>query len=103
MIDYKTVFQLAQEKGYVRYFQGDTVKMLHSDFIELTLIWKWLRDEKGIFIEIHHLVPTSYNFYFRACSEKGKDIKNARIEGRTIWDTYEQALLEGTAEALKLI
>jgi hypothetical protein len=114
MTTYKEVFQLAQDKGFFKNvnnkslfeeitevqksYVGKTKQICY--LLQLTLIQKWLRDEYKIFCWVQlngnsirqHYIPllmTNLN-------------PNNTIEFSK-YDTYEQALLEGISEGLKLI
>ena len=111
MTNYKDTFQLAQDKGYEAQFTNvDTSEKYFAapkewQLLELTLIQKWLRDEYKIMVQPMYVfhrtdeglppfnvgkIPNSHTSYIAT--------------GENIWcDTYEQALLEGIHEALKLL
>lgn len=104
---YKEVFQLAQDKGYKCRMNWQIVKqgMTHQIFpvdelviFELTLIQKWLRDEKEIDIEVsnQYTSPVLGKWYFA---------KVLYMDRRVLMNkrTYEDALLDGITEALNLI
>lgn len=59
---------------------------------------KWLRDEKGLYIEIYYnITGWSFNIF---------DLKNRRYyEHNSLdsYDTYEEALFKGISKALDLI
>lgn len=109
-MDYKEVFQLAQEKGYdsiivfpARY--GGDAALPHeaineaAKLCELTLIQKWLRDNICICTLID-LQPNGYYWYLHDLSLK----QDRTISfSREYFDSYESALLEGINEALKLL
>jgi hypothetical protein len=84
----------------------DTAKLILEEkeelrLLELTLIQKWLRDEHRINIIVRYSPQIAQQWFTTIISEcysnkpKLKDIWN--------FTTYEQALLEGINEALKLI
>lgn len=106
MTNYKEVFQLAQDKGYMlRQESTDNGTILYNTeiekYIELTLIQKWLRDEKGIDIEVknQYTDPFQGKWYYATIF-----IVRSRTTPPTTQDTtYEQALLQGINEALKLL
>jgi hypothetical protein len=113
MTTYKEVFQLAQDKGYKRWFEDNYGPYGPHDFLELTLIQKWLRDEHKLHIQIS-VVPASENFpngrwgwiiyNMNKIEDLGKGIE--LYEKHRNCDaiiSHEQALLEGIAEALKLL
>jgi hypothetical protein len=118
MTTYKEVFQLAQSKGYdsilctmARY--GGSATLPHnvtdaaSELCELTLIQKWLLTNHKIHICIT-VVPDNrwgwIHYYLNKIEkfEKGFELYEKDRNYEAI-HTYEQALLEGINEALKLI
>lgn len=115
--DYKTVFQLAQNKGYdsilamfARY--GGDAALPHEitgnamRLCELTLIQKWLRDEHGVDIEIHNQYTNAKEgkWYYPALFSQQLNYQFGRKVLSTNQNTsYESALLNGINEALKLI
>lgn len=102
MTDYKTVFQLAQDKGYKFYISFEWANQLAADnretelLVELTLIQKWLRDEHKLFVSISYL---SGLFWL----ELVRDYNTKQLLPISKFHSYESALLEGINEALKLI
>lgn len=108
-MNYKEVFQLAQEKGCPDWMhkQYDVslyeYEMEHNNvlLLQLTLIQKWLRDEHNIQIIItasgkaeemryHFIAPVAY-------------LPNKARMDVIRKDSYEQTLLEGIGETLKLL
>lgn len=113
---YKEVFELAMEKGYKGFYNDeDEVRTMllidppvrHPDtyLIELSLIQKWLRNEKKVHVQPAYKfhreneelppynvgqIPNSYTSYIATAED-------------LYFDTYEQALLVGIGEALKQI
>jgi hypothetical protein len=99
MTTYKEVFQLAQERGYK--FKYPTCQVFvegEPELLELTLIQKWLRDEHKILVLIDCV---SVGELFQPCIKWHKDAH--REQYGSGYTTYEEALLQGIAEALKLI
>lgn len=74
--------------------------------LELTLIQKWLREERRIDINInvsfYDLQTTFYNYRIDSFQGLESPITSA-LEKLYGYDSYEYALLEGINEALKLI
>ena len=127
--DYKTVFQLAQDKGYKiihkrvfsTHYSEDEIML--NVLLELTLIQKWLRDEHKIVATSFPIAKDRYGFsidFIEAMSDEysndadfcvdqilHNDKKNYSfpdidtMKGNK-WN-YESALLEGIAAALLLI
>lgn len=105
-MNYKEVFQLAQEKGYKRRYNYTNYNPPNAEYstwdentqlLELTLIQKWLRDEKKILVEPLFNLENCNSFLCVVYqNNRGKELDDT-------FATYEQALLEGIAEALKLI
>jgi hypothetical protein len=104
-MNYKEVFQLAQDKGYLpceRFLNGNGFRSPEFEteevqLLELTLIQKWLREQHHIDLAIRLDYEAGKYFY-------DLDAPNWEpIISDELSDTYEQALLEGIAEALKLI
>ncbi len=110
MTEYKTVFQLAESKGYNPEFnvqlEPKEIKSQFADhypeecrYIDLCLIQKWLRDERKIIVQIELTVkakPLYRAFVY--------PIETFKSSAKCEWiDNYEQALIEGINEALKLI
>lgn len=117
MSNYKTAFQLAQDKGYKFQFEWDNPychtykhlddwKAIDESIIEnnqnlalseLTLIQKWLRDDKGISVAItDQYVTQDYFVRVGRLFAQNSDYKY-------LFPSYESALLEGVHTALKLI
>ena len=111
-MNYKEVFQLAQEKGYK--VDVDSLFLVHHStedgdtklLLKLTLIQKWLRDEHEIIV-----VPNTFD---KGWLEAGKWCYQFSIADKTDSDedrwisakeypTWEEALLEGITGALKLL
>lgn len=105
---YKEVFQLAQEKGYELNFVDAAKMSLYEPLelildtkniylLELTLIQKWLRDEHNlsIIVEDHY---STCDWVVRVRPSWDMPSENGRLRR-----TYEEALLEGIAEALKIL
>lgn len=125
-IDYKTVFQLAQDKGYkLKYpqynleiydiylnaylavatdinfqtledarvnFEKNNYYAEANGFLELTIIQKWLRDEHNLDVLVMPVKYTEYGYQIRPANSV-----------RDKYKTYEEALLNGINESLKLI
>ena len=75
-----------------------------SDFIDAPTMWeaqKWLREEKGLFVE----VVMSYGKYdFDICSTKLEQDKTHKILCEICgYETYEEALSEGIKETIKIL
>lgn len=107
MITGNEVFQLASDKGYnLRYSLTDIDQYVAENdkvdyyLFELSLIQKWLRDEHKI--DTNPITCWTLNqpglWYFPNCSTNGENISTGFQAMK-----YEQALLEGISEALKLI
>lgn len=123
--DYKTVFQLAQDKGYgslkvLTNYQNlfeseissiyqseitpdDLDKIVDADYLllELTLIQKWLRDKHKI-----DVVSLAYTMSLEDQTKKYIWMiykKSASTANKMFFDSYEDALLNGIHEALKLL
>jgi hypothetical protein len=102
MTDYKTVFQLAQEKGYKLRFKLDADKIFVEEWAEmylceLTLIQKWLRAELKKLVLVDGGFTSASRFDFTIIDKSGRNT------ARNTWETYEAALLEGINSALNLI
>lgn len=96
---YKEVFQLAKNKGYKLMYPnkssitGDALDT--ANFIELSLIQKWLRDSHKM-----NVIVINYSIWGIAsiCSANhSKEIKTPNL------NCYEKVLLSGINEALQLI
>lgn len=87
------VFQLAQDKGYYLF---DPIR--RSDYIELCLLQKWLRDEHNIDIKIENqYIDATYQCYSAKISAPlGEKLTEN-------FNTYEKALLQAICVALNLI
>ena len=75
-----------------------------SDFIDAPTMWeaqKWLREEKGLFVE----VVMSYGKYdFDICSTKLEQNMTHKIMCEICgFESYEEALVEGIKEAIKIL
>lgn len=64
----------------------------------LAHLQKWLREEHRIFVEVVIMQPNAYAFTIYSTDE-GEELASYKLYS----DTYEQALLEGISEGLKLI
>lgn len=108
-MDYKTLFQLAQDKGYQYQFVHPLFTKEHEKtnflFLELTLIQKWLRDE-------HKMKAIALPYSLPAAALEISEVtwiwmihrvKSSTATEVKYFDTYEEALLNGINEALKLI
>jgi hypothetical protein len=118
-MNYKEVFQLAQDKGCYTYsttlnkngsnnasldeelqeiessYVGNTKELVQQ--MRIMIIQKWLREQHHIDLAIRLDYEAGKYFY-------DLDAPNwSPIISDELSDTYEQALLEGIAEALKLI
>lgn len=116
--NYKEVFQLAQDKGFIRPYNFHNYAVTGSkdytiadsaiSLLWLTLIQRWLRDEHKIFVNVF-----PYDAEDFAKAVYGVNIiniewgmyKECHVEKmlRTYPPSYEEALLNGINEALKLI
>jgi hypothetical protein len=117
MNNYNEVFQLAQDKGYKQEFSveliNEDVFMYHNPemlrFIDLCLIQKWLRDEHKIHIDVSFYGNKWYADLESLKQKKRTDgtirkhtsnLKSDETDGSNV---YEDALLNGISEALKII
>ena len=120
-MNYKEVFQLAQDKGYRNYlsdifaeqYTAGTRNEGYSDLeieaevkevenlLELTLIQKWLRGEHKIGVHLD-LQFNGYGYCWLLYDLSLKQDRTITFS-KIYFNTYEQALLEGITEALKLI
>lgn len=106
MSTYKEVFQLAQDKIPTHLLHSlnglNTVGFItdeETELLKIILIQKWLRDEH----KLHVIVKPYENAYEFALWSTGKiNLCDAPVTDGFL-DTYEQALLEGINEAMKLI
>jgi hypothetical protein len=107
MSSYQEVFQLAQDKGFTGLDKWEIILMkwkttwIHNDVILLhaTLIQKWLRDEHKIDVLIQRPTFADPMWYeWLIITEDGlvTDEEDSYV-------SYEEALLAGIEEALKLI
>lgn len=115
MTDYKTVFQLAQDKGYdispFHSYLNLALSEVKQELIVLTLIQKWLRDEHHLHVELEF--RSSAGIYFFEVIKTNTYTKHSpHYKGGNILYqhreyknglSYEAALLEGINEALKLL
>ncbi len=98
-MNYIDVFQLAKSKQYVPYLD----ELYDSDsliFIELCLIQKWLRDNHNLAV----LVSIPFDVFYRYSIDgiNGNGYYTDSTYKETVdFNTYEAALLNGIAEALK--
>jgi hypothetical protein len=95
---YKEVFQLAQDKGYKGKHIAFPSALISEDeycLIYLTLIQKWLRDKYMIFVSLD--LDRNNSYCFRIMKY------NSLYPTLFFGNTYEEALLNGINEALKLI
>ena len=103
MINYKDVFQLAQSKGYNGVFNMvvNFIEREKALLFELTLIQKWLRDEHKIFIQ--PIVRKNDDDIFFSGHVEKVVADEMRLVRHPRGESYEEALLNGINEALKLI
>jgi hypothetical protein len=102
-MDYKGIFNVAQQKGYKPFHSINRLlskpliyeKLL---YMELCLIQKWFRDDLKIEIIISKHFETSYP---ECWGYQINPIHGYRIFNEC-W-TYEEALIEGIYQGLKLI
>lgn len=102
----KKVIQSAQDKGYtpilchIAKFGGSatlphTITDEAGQLCELTLIQKWLREEHKIHIALNMDIDGKFSF-----NTEGLSWYDSTFKGQY---SYEEALLNGISEALKLI
>jgi hypothetical protein len=114
MATHKELFQLAQGRGYELNFVDAAKMSLYEPLeliidakniylLELTLIQKWLRDELKISVLPIDFIKTHYGYKIIFQFGKSKPKEIIKCSFGSIWESYEAALLEGIAEALKLI
>ena len=114
MTTYKEVFQLAQGRGYELNFV-DTAKMSLYEpleliidakniyLLELTLIQKWLRDEEELSVYCDIPVEIYWRYVVHGTGKRAATYTDSGYKEKKNFTTYEEALLEGIAEALKLL
>lgn len=108
-VNYHQVFELAEQKGYHQEYQinlvdedcpfvsaPDLYRLLH-----LTLLQKWLRDEKGISVLPEHgrMADESFGYFSRIFFVKS----GASLKVFDYSNSYEEAVLFGIEAALKHI
>ena len=94
--DYDTCVAL-EELGYPRYHYdngGELDKILRM--VTLYNAQKWLREQRLLFIEIDKILYGGYKFHVL-------DLTTYTEEGCGYTDGYEEALLEGIKEAVKIL
>lgn len=97
MIKYKDVFQLAESKGYNSFSKMTYTKGTNDIYIELCLIQKWLRDTHKTHLSIFFGLSNKYKYSIVKLTPESF---NSNDE---LFNTYEECLLIGINEALKLI
>ena len=94
--DYETCVAL-EEVGFPLHPYGNTEI---DTSLRLTVLLyeaqKWLRDKRLMFVQIHKLLYGGYRFHVL-------DLTTYTEEGRGEADGYEDALLEGIKEAVKIL
>lgn len=113
MTTYKDVMVLAEEKGYKLDFSVDLVnediQFYHnpetSRYIDLCLMQQWLRDDHNIRIGIDICYGDgAYSAKLHTIGANERHPSEFSFKSQCEFhDTYEQALMEGINEALKLI
>jgi hypothetical protein len=102
MPNYKEVFQLAKDKGYGQYWTDDAYTHLADGelnvYQELCCIQKWMRDEHKIVLSVASMNP--YFQWFLQDHEKETEHSYLKSGSES---TYEEALLQGVLEGLKLL
>lgn len=99
MTNFKEVFEVAEAKGY----KYDWRVASNDEFLQLSLIQKWLREEKNIAILVINFIKVNYGYKIIRDMNYGKLPEIQKCSFSNNWETYEEALLQGINEALKLI
>lgn len=101
---YKDVFELVKDKLPAHLLNSlnglNTAEFITDDeaeLLKLSLIQKWLRDDKGISVIITDQYVTQDWF------AQVRYLYSMSSEFKYLYSSYEQALLEGINEALKII
>lgn len=100
MTNYKDVFQLADDKGFSSCIDDQRT----PDYLKLAEVQKWLRDEHKIFLEIsqqQYYAPNKIVFSVNPAKLIAEQMRITTVSPKA--ETYEEALLNGINEALKLI
>ena len=76
----------------------------HTLAISLYVAQKWLREEKKIYVEVH----IAFNMYFYELFktdeyDKYCGIQKVLVLGTNGYESYEEALLEGIKESIKIL
>ena len=95
--DYDTCVAL-MEIGYPPYAFGDKLRDEHFANISLYEAQKWLREEKGIVVEIT-LFPNGYSVSIIRIDRQ----RNEVLWGDWGFNSYEGSLSEGIKEAIKIL
>ena len=69
--------------------------VMTANFIDAPTLWeaqKWLREEKGIIILVHHLMTEEGDWEWEI---------SYRYRSKDMYNSYEEALLEGIKETVK--
>lgn len=87
--DKDTAFAL-QELGYNPYmFYDDGTPAIHLWYAQ-----KWLREEKGVVVLVHHLMTEEGDWEWEI---------SYRYRSKDMYHSYEDALLEGIKAAVKIL
>jgi hypothetical protein len=100
MINYKEIFELAQQKGYIPYIASNSypsLKLRDYWYLELCLIHKWLRDIHKVQV----LVEWQHAKMFWAVV-KG-NTPHLETEYCEYGLSYEEALINGIKAALNML
>ena len=92
--DYETCVAL-EELGYPRYHYdngGELDKILRM--VTLYNAQKWLREEKGVVVLVHHLMTEEGDWEWEI---------SYRYSSKVMYHSYEEASSEGIKEAIKTL
>jgi hypothetical protein len=104
-MDFKQFMELAKEKKAPI---SISKAIENSDIVKLYLLilcQKWLREEHRIFVSVdfESYQPDVPKYSADVHNLSSKNMGERLLDGFTLCDTYEQALMEGVYESLKLL
>lgn len=83
-----------EKLGYPRYHYDATEVDKIFRIIPLYAAQKWLREEKGIIILVHHLITEEGDWEWEI---------SYRYRSKDMYHSYEEALSEGIKESVKIL
>ena len=81
--------------------------VITHDYIDAPTMWeaqKWLREEWGVHITVHYVYHLNEHIFGMTLRFMGKTLRDrGALYNTTKYSSYEEALLEGIKEAVKIL